>query len=44
VVPADRATEAVAALHRHHPGTAVIGRVTDAAGEVALPSLGLRLP
>jgi phosphoribosylformylglycinamidine cyclo-ligase len=44
VVPADRADEAVAGLARHHPGTAVIGHVTDAAGGVALPSIGLRFP
>ena len=37
-------TDAVALLGRHHPGTAVIGRVTDAAGEVSLPSLGLHFP
>jgi phosphoribosylformylglycinamidine cyclo-ligase len=42
VVPAERAEDAVAALGRHHPGTAVVGRVTDAVGEVSLPSLGLR--
>jgi phosphoribosylformylglycinamidine cyclo-ligase len=44
IVPAGRAAEAVASLARHHPGAAVIGRVTEAAGEIALPSVGLQLP
>ena len=44
VVPAERAEDAVAVLARRHPGTAVIGRVTDAAGTVSLPSAGLQFP
>jgi len=44
VVPTDRAAEAVAGLARHHSGAAVIGRVTDRAGEIALPSIGLEFP
>ncbi len=43
IVPADRCEEAVALLAGHHPGTAVIGRVTDQAGRVELPGLGLTL-
>jgi phosphoribosylformylglycinamidine cyclo-ligase len=35
------AAAAVSLLERHHPGTAVIGRVTDESGRVTLPSLGL---
>jgi phosphoribosylformylglycinamidine cyclo-ligase len=42
VVPGHRAEEALARLDRHHPGAARIGRVTDDAGRVALPSRGLR--
>jgi phosphoribosylformylglycinamidine cyclo-ligase len=42
VVPAERAEDAVALLGRHHPGTAVIGRATPAAGVVELPGPGLR--
>jgi phosphoribosylformylglycinamidine cyclo-ligase len=34
VVPAAQATDAIALLKRHHPGTARIGEVTDAAGTV----------
>ncbi|MCW3039095.1 MAG: purM [Solirubrobacterales bacterium] len=41
VVPADRAEDAVETLAKHHPGTAVIGRVTDAGGTVSVPSLGI---
>jgi phosphoribosylformylglycinamidine cyclo-ligase len=44
VVPAELGDDAVAGLVRHHPGAAVIGRVTDAAGGVALPSFGLQFP
>jgi phosphoribosylformylglycinamidine cyclo-ligase len=44
VVPEDRADDAVALLGAHHPGTARIGTVTDAAGRVEVPSLGLELP
>jgi phosphoribosylformylglycinamidine cyclo-ligase len=41
ITPENRAAEALAVLERHHPGTAVIGRVTDRAGQVALPGLGV---
>jgi phosphoribosylformylglycinamidine cyclo-ligase len=41
MVAADRAAEAVELLAAHHPGAAVIGRVTADAGQVALPPLGL---
>ena len=40
VAPRD-AGEAVALLARHHPGSAVIGRATHAAGVVELPRQGL---
>jgi phosphoribosylformylglycinamidine cyclo-ligase len=43
MVASARADDAAALLGRHHPGAAVIGRVTDLAGEVALPGAGLRL-
>ncbi len=43
IVPADRSAEAVPLLARHHPGTAVIGRVTARGGRVELPGLGLTL-
>jgi phosphoribosylformylglycinamidine cyclo-ligase len=42
VAPADAAT-AAAALAEHHPGARVIGHVSDAAGTVALPGLGIVL-
>jgi phosphoribosylformylglycinamidine cyclo-ligase len=41
MVPAERAGDAVTLLSERHPGTAVIGRLTDDAGRVSLPSLGL---
>jgi phosphoribosylformylglycinamidine cyclo-ligase len=41
IVPAAHAPEAIELLGRHHPGSARIGSVTDDAGRVALPSLGL---
>jgi phosphoribosylformylglycinamidine cyclo-ligase len=41
IVPPGNASEAVALLDGHHPGTAVIGQVTDHAGHVSLPGLGL---
>ena len=41
VVPAERAADAAALLADGHPGTRRIGRVTDAAGKVTLPGLGL---
>jgi phosphoribosylformylglycinamidine cyclo-ligase len=43
VVPASEAAAAVALLGDQHPGTAVIGRVTDAAGRVELPGLRIAL-
>jgi phosphoribosylformylglycinamidine cyclo-ligase len=42
VVPADHAEDAVSILGRRHPGAAVIGRTTTAAGVVELPRAGLR--
>jgi phosphoribosylformylglycinamidine cyclo-ligase len=42
VVPAAHADTAAKLLARHHPGARPIGRVTDAAGTVAVPPLGLR--
>jgi phosphoribosylformylglycinamidine cyclo-ligase len=42
VVPSADAPGAVELLSTHHPGTAVIGSVTDAAGAVELSSVGLR--
>jgi phosphoribosylformylglycinamidine cyclo-ligase len=41
VVGADQARAAVAQLAERHPGTAVIGHVTDRAGVVAVPGRGL---
>jgi phosphoribosylformylglycinamidine cyclo-ligase len=41
VVPAERAGDAVAVLAERHPGSARIGRVSDRAGRVSLPALGL---
>jgi phosphoribosylformylglycinamidine cyclo-ligase len=41
IVPDGRADEAVALLTKHHPGTAVIGRLTPKAGEIRLPGLAL---
>jgi phosphoribosylformylglycinamidine cyclo-ligase len=42
VVPPEQAGEAVFILSRRHPGAAVMGRATTAAGVVELPSAGLR--
>jgi phosphoribosylformylglycinamidine cyclo-ligase len=42
VVALDDADEAVSILGRRHPGTAVIGRASTAAGVVELPRAGLR--
>jgi phosphoribosylformylglycinamidine cyclo-ligase len=42
VVPEADADAAVALLGAHHRGAAVIGRVTDSAGVVELPAVGLR--
>jgi phosphoribosylformylglycinamidine cyclo-ligase len=41
VVPDVDADAALATLSRRHPGSAVIGRVTERAGTVELPGLGL---
>ncbi len=41
VVPAAEAHRAVAVLADRHPGTAVIGRVTDTPGRVSVPSVGI---
>jgi phosphoribosylformylglycinamidine cyclo-ligase len=41
VVPEDDAAAAVEVLSEAHPGTAVIGQTTSAAGVVELPALGL---
>ena len=41
VVPAADAERAVALLADRHPGTAVIGRVTDAGGRVRVPGVGI---
>jgi phosphoribosylformylglycinamidine cyclo-ligase len=41
VVPAAQAESAVELLARHHPGTAVIGSVTDRTGVVELPTVGI---
>jgi phosphoribosylformylglycinamidine cyclo-ligase len=41
VVPAAESEAAVELLSAHHPGTAVIGSVTDAEGVVELPGRGL---
>jgi phosphoribosylformylglycinamidine cyclo-ligase len=41
VVPADDAERAVGLLAARHPGTAVIGRVTDAGGRVSVPDVGI---
>jgi phosphoribosylformylglycinamidine cyclo-ligase len=41
-VPADQAEAAVELLSAFHPGSAVIGSVTDRTGVVEVPSLGIR--
>jgi phosphoribosylformylglycinamidine cyclo-ligase len=41
VVPAGQAEAAIELLARHHPGAAVIGRVTGDSGVVELPGAGL---
>ena len=41
IVAADRAGDATALLAARHPGAAVIGSVTDHAGRVSVPSLGI---
>ena len=41
VVPAADAERTVALLAARHPGTAVIGRVTDSGGRVSVPGVGI---
>jgi phosphoribosylformylglycinamidine cyclo-ligase len=41
VVPAAEADRAVELLSGRHPGSALIGRVTDAGGRVSVPSVGI---
>ncbi|HEY2320533.1 MAG TPA: phosphoribosylformylglycinamidine cyclo-ligase [Solirubrobacteraceae bacterium] len=41
IVPAEDAPRAVQVLSARHPGTAVIGRVTDGGARVSVPGLGL---
>jgi phosphoribosylformylglycinamidine cyclo-ligase len=41
IMPAEQAEQAVALLANHHPGTAVIGTVTDRTGLVEVPDLGI---
>jgi phosphoribosylformylglycinamidine cyclo-ligase len=41
MVPADHASKALALLERHHPGAALIGRLSDQAGRISLSPLGL---
>ena len=41
MVAAADASDAVALLEGFHPGAAVIGRVTDEAGRIAMPGLGI---
>jgi phosphoribosylformylglycinamidine cyclo-ligase len=41
IMPAEQADQAVALLASHHPGTAVIGTVTDRTGLVEVPDLGI---
>ncbi len=43
VVPADAAQQAAELLAAYHPGARVIGRVSEAAGAVTLPGLGVTL-
>ncbi len=43
VVPARAAAAAVSLLAEHHPGTRVIGHLTDAARRVSLPGLRVTL-
>jgi phosphoribosylformylglycinamidine cyclo-ligase len=44
IVPEEQADEASAMLAGHHPGARRIGTVTDQAGTVTLPGLGLTYP
>jgi len=41
VVPGERAADVVSLLASHHPGAAVVGRLTSEVGRVRLPSVGL---
>ena len=41
MVAPDDAAKAAALLDGHHPGAAVVGRVTEESGRIALPELGL---
>jgi phosphoribosylformylglycinamidine cyclo-ligase len=41
IVSDERASEAIALLAERHPGTAAIGRLTDRAGQLAVPAHGL---
>ena len=41
IVAAEEAKAAVELLGAHHPGTAVIGRLTADAGRISVPGLGL---
>jgi phosphoribosylformylglycinamidine cyclo-ligase len=43
VVPDEAADEAAALLAGHHPGTRRIGTVTDRAGRIEVPPLGIAL-
>jgi phosphoribosylformylglycinamidine cyclo-ligase len=44
IVPEANADDAAAILGGHHPGARRIGTVTDQAGTVTLPELGLTYP
>jgi phosphoribosylformylglycinamidine cyclo-ligase len=44
VVPDDRADDAAAILAARHAGARRIGMVTDRAGRIEVPSLGLTYP
>jgi phosphoribosylformylglycinamidine cyclo-ligase len=41
VVPAQRASDAAALLDKRHPGTSIIGRVTDRARHISVPQLSI---
>jgi phosphoribosylformylglycinamidine cyclo-ligase len=41
IVAAEHAEEAVAIVSERHPGSAVIGRLTDEPGRISIPPLGL---
>jgi phosphoribosylformylglycinamidine cyclo-ligase len=41
IVPTEAASDAIDVLSDWHPGAAVIGRLTDQAGVVSVPALGL---